>query len=74
VRSIAANAAAVIENGFAFLPDEASSLADYLGELTAFPAGRYDDQVDSTAQLLARARRRRGGEGWVEFYGRQLAG
>jgi predicted phage terminase large subunit-like protein len=43
---------AVIENGFVFLPEEAPWLADYLAELTAFPAGRHDDQVDSTAQFL----------------------
>jgi len=59
-----------IENGFVFLPDQAPWLADYLSELTSFPAGRYDDQVDSTAQVLAWAKRRRGAEGWVDFYGR----
>ena len=37
---------AVIENGFVFLPDEAPWLADYLAELTTFPAGRHDDQVE----------------------------
>ena len=37
---------AVIENGFVFVPDEAPWLADYLAELTTFPAGRHDDQVD----------------------------
>jgi hypothetical protein len=40
---------AVIENGFVWLPEEAPWLADYLAELTAFPAGRHDDQVDSTS-------------------------
>ncbi len=37
---------AVIENGFVFLPEEAPWLADYLAELTTFPAGRWDDQVE----------------------------
>ena len=37
---------AVIENGFVFVPEEAPWLADYLAELTAFPAGRCDDQVE----------------------------
>ena len=27
-------------------------LAQYLAELTAFPNGKHDDQVDSTAQML----------------------
>ena len=48
---------AVIENGFVFVPEEAPWLADYLAELLSFPAGRHDDQVDSTAQALAWARR-----------------
>jgi len=43
---------AVIENGFVHLPREAGWRADYLHELTVFPGGKYDDQVDSTAQLL----------------------
>lgn len=41
-----------IENGLVYLPKEAPWLADYLHELLAFPGGRYDDQVDSTAQAL----------------------
>jgi predicted phage terminase large subunit-like protein len=43
---------AMIENGFVHLPKEAPWLAPYLHELTAFPKGRHDDQVDSTAQML----------------------
>jgi len=43
---------ATIENGFVHLPDTAPWLAADLHELTAFPKGRHDDQVDSTAQML----------------------
>jgi len=43
---------AMIENGFVHLPKEAAWLAEYLHEMTAFPRGRHDDQVDSTAQML----------------------
>jgi len=43
---------AMIENGFVHLPDSAPWLAAYLYELTTFPNGRHDDQVDSTAQML----------------------
>jgi predicted phage terminase large subunit-like protein len=43
---------AMIENGFVHLPKEAPWLAEYLHELTAFPKGKHDDQVDSTAQML----------------------
>jgi predicted phage terminase large subunit-like protein len=43
---------AMIENGFVHLPKEAAWLAEYLHELTAFPKGKQDDQVDSTAQML----------------------
>jgi len=43
---------AMIENGFVHLPKEAGWLAEYLHEVTGFPRGRHDDQVDSTAQML----------------------
>ena len=43
---------AMIENGFVYLPKEAAWLAEYLHELTVFPKGKHDDQVDSTAQML----------------------
>ena len=42
---------AMIQNGFVH-PTEAAWLAEYLHEPTAFPRGRHDDQVDSTAQLV----------------------
>ena len=58
---------ATIENGFVYLPDAAHWLADYLHELTQFPVGRYDDQVDSTAQALAWTKQRPSGWGWIEF-------
>lgn len=41
-----------IEGGFVFLPEKAPWLADYLYEITTFPNGKYDDQVDSTSQAL----------------------
>jgi len=43
---------AMIENGFVRLPEKAPWLAQYLNELTVFPNGRHDDQVDSTSQML----------------------
>jgi predicted phage terminase large subunit-like protein len=43
---------AMIENGFVRLPERAPWLASYLHELTSFPRGKHDDQVDSTAQML----------------------
>lgn len=41
-----------IENGFVLLPDQAPWLKEYVHELTVFPNGKYDDQVDSTSQAL----------------------
>ncbi len=41
------------ENGKVFLPTAAPWLAEYVHELTSFPAGTFDDQVDSTSQALA---------------------
>src|SRR6516162_490904 len=43
---------AMIENGFVRVPEKAAWLAEYLSEMTVFPNGRHDDQVDSTAQML----------------------
>jgi predicted phage terminase large subunit-like protein len=43
---------ATIENGFVHLPQAAPWLAEYLHELAVFPYGRFDDQVDATAQFL----------------------
>jgi len=42
----------MIENGFVHLPDKAPWLAEFLHELTVFPNGKYDDQVDATSQFL----------------------
>jgi predicted phage terminase large subunit-like protein len=64
---------ATIENGFVHLPFKAHWLADYLHEMTVFPAGRHDDQVDSTAQALAWGKRRPGAWGMLEHY-RRMAG
>jgi predicted phage terminase large subunit-like protein len=43
---------AMIENGFVHIPEAASWIAEYLHEMTVFPNGKHDDQVDSTAQFL----------------------
>jgi predicted phage terminase large subunit-like protein len=43
---------AMIENGCVRVPDKAPWLAEYLNEMTVFPNGRHDDQVDSTAQMF----------------------
>ena len=36
-----------------FFPEEAPWLADFQDEVTIFPGGRYDDQVDALIQGLA---------------------
>jgi predicted phage terminase large subunit-like protein len=41
-----------MENGFVYLPEKAEWLPEYLHELTTFPKGKHDDQVDSTSQAL----------------------
>jgi predicted phage terminase large subunit-like protein len=47
----------MIESGEVWLPKSAPWLADYENEVLSFPNGD-DDQVDSTSQYLAWARRR----------------
>lgn len=50
----AQRASSVPEGGRVAIPgeSEASWVRDYLIELTTFPVGRHDDQVDSTSQFL----------------------
>src|SRR5882724_13183339 len=55
---------AIIENGFVYIPEAAPWLAEYLHEMTIFPNGQHDDQVDSTAQLLD----------WLKQAGREPGG
>jgi predicted phage terminase large subunit-like protein len=43
---------AMIESGFVHIPEAAPWLDEYLHEMTVFPKGKHDDQVDSTAQFL----------------------
>jgi predicted phage terminase large subunit-like protein len=43
---------ALIENSFVHIPETAPWLDAYLHEMTVFPNGKHDDQVDSTAQFL----------------------
>ncbi len=61
---------ATIENGFVWLPQEAPWLADYLAEFAAFPRGRHDDQVDSTAQALAWTKQRPTEPGMIGYWQR----
>jgi predicted phage terminase large subunit-like protein len=62
---------AIIENGFVPLPETAPWLAEYLHELTVFPQGKHDDQVDSTAQFLDRLKKPMRGWAIFELYRRQ---
>jgi hypothetical protein len=62
----------MIENGFVHIPETAPWLAEYLHEMTVFPKGKHDDQVDSTAQFLDCFKKPFPGQGIFELY-RQLA-
>jgi predicted phage terminase large subunit-like protein len=53
----------MIENNFVHLPENETWLSDYVHELTTFPRGRYDDQVDSTSQALDWIKQRQMGVG-----------
>jgi len=58
---------ALIENGFVHIPETAPWLAEYLHEMTVFPNGKHDDQVDSTAQFLDWFKRPSSYRLWKEF-------
>jgi hypothetical protein len=42
----------MLEAGRVFLPQDAPWLTNYIEELSSFPAGVHDDQVDATTQAL----------------------
>src|SRR5262244_3728544 len=63
---------AMIENGFVRIPEDAPWLAEYLHEITVFPNGKHDDQVDSTAQFLDWLKKPFPGQGIFDYY-RRLA-
>ena len=44
---------ACIENGLVYLPKDAHWLPDFIKEVTSFPKGKFDDQVDALSQALA---------------------
>jgi predicted phage terminase large subunit-like protein len=62
---------ALIENGFVYIPETAPWLAGYLHELTVFPKGKHDDQVDSTAQFLDWLKKPMPSWGIYEYYRQQ---
>jgi hypothetical protein len=62
---------AMIENGFVYIPQNAPWLAEYLHEMTVFPNGKHDDQVDSTAQFLDWFKKPFPGQGIFEYYLRE---
>jgi predicted phage terminase large subunit-like protein len=59
---------ALIENGFVHIPETAPWLAEYLHEMSVFPKGKHDDQVDSTAQFLDWFKKPFPGQWLFEYY------
>ncbi|MEM9262512.1 MAG: phage terminase large subunit, partial [Pseudomonadota bacterium] len=51
---------AKLESGKYRLPEDAIFMADFKRELSSFPNGKYDDQVDATSQFLQWSGSRRG--------------
>lgn len=61
----------MIENGFVYLPEKASWLAQYVHELVTFPNGKHDDQTDSTSQALNWIKRSLWEPGILQYYREQ---
>jgi predicted phage terminase large subunit-like protein len=59
---------ASIENGLVHIPVQAFWLAEYLHELSSFPKGKFDDQVDSTSQALDWIKNGMNKHGVIELY------
>jgi predicted phage terminase large subunit-like protein len=64
---------ATIENGFVHIPETAPWLAKYLHEMSVFPKGKHDDQVDSTAQFLDWFKKPFPYHGLYEYYRQEAA-
>jgi hypothetical protein len=64
---------ATIENGFVYLPSAAPWLAEFVQEITTFPAAKYDDQADSTSQALGWLNSQPPEPGIIGFYRRECA-
>jgi predicted phage terminase large subunit-like protein len=64
---------ATIENGFVYLPSTAPWLAEFVQEITTFPAAKYDDQADSTSQALGWLNSQPPEPGIIGFYRRECA-
>src|SRR5439155_23149467 len=62
----------MIENGFVHIPETAPWLAEYLHEMSVFPKGKHDDQVDSTAQFLDWFKRPSPGQAYFECMRMQM--
>jgi len=67
------SASSTIENGFVHIPAQAYWLAEYMHELSVFPKGKYDDQVDSTSQALDWVKDGAGNFGLIELWREQAA-
>jgi len=63
-----------IDAGCVFLPQSSSWLTDYESELRSFPSSKNDDQVDSTSQLLAWAKKMPGEVEYKSVVDRVLSG
>jgi predicted phage terminase large subunit-like protein len=64
---------AMIENGFVHIPETAPWLDEYLHEISVFPKGKHDDQVDSTAQFLDWFKKPFPYQGLYEYYRQEAA-
>jgi predicted phage terminase large subunit-like protein len=58
---------ALFEAGRVLLPVSATWLEEYIRELTSFPGGKYDDQVDSTTQALDYLKKNSGLGVWLKL-------
>jgi hypothetical protein len=56
------------------IPETAPWLAEYLHEVTVFPNGKHDDQVDATAQFLDWVKHPSGGQAYFELMRTRIAG
>ena len=64
---------ATIAQGFVYLPKAAPWVSAFLHEVTSFPNGKKDDQVDALTQLLAWAKQPDSWRNWMGYMKGELA-
>lgn len=63
---------ATFENGCIYLPAQAPWVDAFVNELTSFPGGKHDDQVDAMSQALTWIKQPSAAQGFLDYYRQEI--